>query len=1198
MATIIGNGGKNLIHRAGDGNVPPAGYSDVVGVTIFDDTITALGDNDIIFADAGNDTIDGGAGADAMTGGAGNDTYIVDNAGDTTVEGRDEGTFDQVMTSVSYTLGAGAFIERLATTSLAGPAAINLTGNDIGQELFGNAGANILDGRGGADAMVGGGGNDTYVVDSVGDTVAEGRDGGAVDQVIASVSYRLGASAFVERLTTSNVTGTGAIDLSGNDIAQEIVGNAGANRLDGRGGADRLVGGFGNDTFIVDNAGDVVVERREWGALDQVVSSVSYTLDPTAFIERLTTTDASGTAAIDLTGNDLGQVILGNGGANILDGHGGADTMTGGLGNDTYIVDNVGDTTVEGRDQGMIDQVLVGFSYTLDAAAFIERLTTTNVAGTAAIHLTGNDIAQKIVGNAGANLLDGRGGADTLVAGAGDDIYVVDNASDVIKENAGEGIDTVRSSVAWTSANEFENLTLTGAAAIDGTGNAAANAIVGNDGANRLDGLAGADTMTGGAGNDIFIVDNAGDVVVETSEGGGRDRVAASVSFALGAAASVETLATNDTAGLAAINLTGNDLGQVIIGNAGANILDGRGGADTMFGGGANDVYLVDSAQDIVGESVNQGTLDQVLASVSFGLDAAAFVERLTTTDVTGTEAINLIGSDIAQKIVGNAGANILDGRGGADAMVGGAGDDIYVVDNLGDTLKEFAGGGIDTVQTSLSWTLADEFENLKLTGGAALNGTGNAGNNVILGGAGDNRLDGLAGADTISGASGSDTYIVDNAGDVVVETSSGFDQVIASLSYALSAAALIERLSTSDAVGTAAINLTGSDIAQEIVGNAGANILDGGLGADSMIGGAGNDTYIVDRIGDVVVENGDQGLLDQILTKVSFTLGSSVFIERLSTADEAAISAINLTGSDLGQGIVGNAGANILVGRGGLDSVAGGAGNDTLRIDAAAEIVSGETYDGGADFDTLDGTAIVDTAADFSNVNLVNLEKVVGFYRGLTLTAEQLGGFSGGVRCGRIAISTGGGVDLSQTVVSLSEIDLSAAGNDITIGSLDNALVVNGNAGNDTVTVLGIEREAWLFGADGNDTLTLGAGGGLLKGGAGEDTLQGGSQSEGGAGADRFVYTGSIDRGSIVDFSGQMGGEQDKLVFENLLTGTFDYIERPFFSSTGNSEALFSELFKRLYVDVDGDGSEDISLNLGGITTGSQLVDADFVFS
>ncbi len=315
-----------------DPNLQGTSGDDVMNGLDGNDKMFGLGGGDQMKGDAGNDKLDGGTGADQMSGGSGDDTFIVDDAGDKVVEFANEGT-DTINTSVSFALAASSWIETLQTTLASGSAAIDLTGNGIGQIFVGNNGANILDGRGGADTMTGNGGDDTFIVDNAGDKVIEFSGGGA-DTVNASVSFTLAASNWIETLQTTLALGSAAINLTGNGIGQSLVGNNGANILDGRGGMDTMTGNSGDDTFVVDSANDKVVEFANEGS-DTVNAAVSFTLASSNWVELLQTTSASGSTAIDLTGNNIGQGIIGNNGANKLGGLGGDDLLFGLKGNDT-----------------------------------------------------------------------------------------------------------------------------------------------------------------------------------------------------------------------------------------------------------------------------------------------------------------------------------------------------------------------------------------------------------------------------------------------------------------------------------------------------------------------------------------------------------------------------------------------------------------------------------------------------------------------------------------------------------------------------------------------------------------------------------------------------------------------------------------------------------------------------------------------
>lgn len=467
------------------------------------------------------------------------------------------------------------------------------------------------------------------MVDNASDIVTE-LAGEGTDLVQSTVSYTL--SATLENLT---MTGSAAVNGTGNASNNVLTGNSGANTLNGAGGADAMAGGAGNDIYVVDNTGDTVSEGAS-GGTDTVQSAVTFVLG--ANVENLTLT---GSAAIDGTGNASANTLTGNGSANVLDGKTGADTLRGAAGNDTYVVDTLADVLVENASQGT-DTVQSAVTFTL--AANFENLTLT---GTATINGTGNTLANTLTGNAAANVLNGAAGADAMSGGAGNDTYVVDNALDSVTEAASGGTDLVQSSVSVTLAANVENLTLTGASAINGTGNALANAIQGNAAANTLDGGTGADTLRGGAGNDVLTVDNAADIAIENASEG-DDTVRSSIAWTLGANFENLTLV-----GSAAVNATGNALDNWLQGNGAVNTITGADGQDLIFGAAGNDALNGGNGRDIL----------------------------------QGGDGNDMLGD--------TAGNNVLHGGLGADVLTGGAGNELFVGGAGSDTLTLGAGADI-----------------------------------------------------------------------------------------------------------------------------------------------------------------------------------------------------------------------------------------------------------------------------------------------------------------------------------------------------------------------------------------------------------------------------------------------------------------------------------------------------------------------
>jgi serralysin len=338
-----------------------------------------------------------------------------------------------------------------------------IIGNTVANILRGNAGSDTLYGMGGNDTLSGGSGNDTaygglgndtYVVSQAGDRAIE-LTGEGSDVVKSTISFTLEGGSEIEQLRVYTSTSTAAVDLTGNQFAQAIVGSAGTNVLRGLGGADRLYGlggddtlsggdgndklygGQGNDTYRVDQSGDRVFENVGEG-VDVVKATVTFSLTSGSEIEQLRAYDTAGTAALDLTGNEFAQSIIGNAGVNVLRGNGGDDRLYGlggndvlsggdgndrlygGLGNDTYRVDQLGDRVYEDAGEGT-DVVKTTVSYALQAGSHVEQLRVYDAASTSAINLYGNEMSQTLVGNEGANLLSGLAGNDTLYGQGGND---------------------------------------------------------------------------------------------------------------------------------------------------------------------------------------------------------------------------------------------------------------------------------------------------------------------------------------------------------------------------------------------------------------------------------------------------------------------------------------------------------------------------------------------------------------------------------------------------------------------------------------------------------------------------------------------------------------------------------------------------------------------------------------------------------
>lgn len=385
-------------------------------------------------------------------------------------------------------------------------------------------------------------------------------------------------------------------------------------------------------------------------------------------------TDGADTISLSAAGYGLGfegeDKLTGSSGNDSLDGGDGADTMIGGFGNDTYYVDTEGDIVTEGASAGT-DTVYSSITYTL--AGNLENLT---LSGSGFFNATGNALNNVLTGNSGTNTLNGAGGEDTLMGSAGHDTYFVDSAGDVVIENASEGTDNVISSISYILGANLENLTLSGGANINGTGNALNNLITGNSAINLLTGGEGNDTLIagddndnlyGGIGNDLLI----GGLGSDYMDGGdGID----TVSY-VGSSAGVNVnLANNNQWNgdaswdniINVENVIGSASGDNITGTSGANELSGGAGADTLYGLGGDDIIHGDEDGDILiggaGKDVLYGGAGVDIFKVVALTDSVNSNPDTIMDFVQGVDRIDISGLGFNGLERGKLGTYILDG--------------------------------------------------------------------------------------------------------------------------------------------------------------------------------------------------------------------------------------------------------------------------------------------------------------------------------------------------------------------------------------------------------------------------------------------------------------------------------------------------------------------------------------------------------
>lgn len=400
---------------------------------------------------------------------------------------------------------------------------------------------------------------------------------------------------------------------------------------------------------------------------------------------------------------------------------------------------------------------------------------------------SGDDL---LFGANGKDFIDGGTGNDVMQGGAGSDLYVVDSSGDSVVESANQGIDSINTLLSFTLPENVENLFLDGNDNLNGTGNNLDNTIYGNDGNNILKGGDGNDTLSGRFGTNTIDGGSGTNTLEET---GNVDFTLTPTSLTFGT--NVDTLTNIQKASFlggftdnkmdasvfkGSVELFGNSGSDQLIGGAGDDFLEGDHGNDRFTGGAGNDT--IDGGIDIDGV-IESGNVNFTLTNTSLkgkGTDTLKSIEFAELVGGSSDNTLNTTQFDLGNvTLFGRAGNDILKtgkgndtlrGEAGDDTMSGGAGIDTYFVDSTNDQVIEAsATGGIDTILSSVSFTLGANVEQLTLAGATSnTNGTGNELNNTIAGDANRNTLKGLDGKDTLTGGLGDDILIGGNGTDTI----------------------------------------------------------------------------------------------------------------------------------------------------------------------------------------------------------------------------------------------------------------------------------------------------------------------------------------------------------------------------------------------------------------------------------------------
>lgn len=1101
--TLIGGDGNDLLKGDDNGTLPDAFHgADYLDGGNGDDRLLGDGGNDVVLGGSGNDWVqgdfvsatalahgddylDGGDGKDTLLGGGGND-ILFGGAGDDTLGG----DADDVPASRKGDdfLDGGEGNDRLQGDD-GNDELFGGTGNDL---LFGQSGNDYLDGGEGDDELNGGDGDDT-IVSSYGEDLLIGGRG--------SDTYFIGrASRDIQIQDESGMAGDRNVLVFQEGVAAEHI-HVSRPWVQVVEPTWLVIAVTGGPTLLLPN----FYALQGNPTIHEIRFADGTVWTPETIRARLDVSTAGDDYVIGYVWNDVldggagndwmhgfrgDDTLSGSSGDDMLYGGPGNDTLSGGAGRD-WLQGEDGDDVLDGgpgNDGGSLkglfggagnDTFVFGRGYGHDIAGDYDGLDTIRLVGAVSpqdVRLHRDD----------HNLI-------LNIAGTTDQLRFNSFYIDVVRGD--EPADHKFERIVFPDGTVWDERTI------------AARTIAGTP-----------DTMTGTAADELFVVDNAGDKVIERA-GQGHDTIQSSVSLIL--PDHVEDLTLTGVLDLSAF---GNSLDNTIRGNAGNNVLgDGNDRSrDFVYGGAGDDVLrgLYDTLHGGPGDDVYEISTSTVIELPGEGVDTVKyvdvyheFVEYTLPDHVENFEYRRDAGWRTPRRIIGNDSDNVIyglgnfgvlpspnyiDGRGGADTMHGSADDDTFIVDHVGDRVVEYGGNDVDTVHSTVSHTLAPNVEQLVLTGSAVINGTGNSSNN---------RLDGSQNpaANVLSGGAGDDYYIL-GPGDSFVELPNGGTDTLevgaSPGAYAVANYSVhIEGLALAEAAG--ASTLVGDARSNPLIGNSFNNVLRGGEGDDQLRGGGGND----------VLEGG--------------------------------------------------AGADQLAGGGGHDiyHFERGFGHDRLLSEAPEWANPDDTLRFGS---TIDASEIVLTADPRPDGTAILYLRVAG-----TSDSIELGFHSAGSPLpygGRMAFADGLEWDAKaiRTRLERGSSNAPSSSDDTIAGTRGNDHIaaaagddtVSGGAGHDVID--GGAGADVLFGNIGNDTLHGGDGNDILRGqednddllgGADVDHLYGGTGNDrydGGAGDDVMTDNGGSDTyvfrrgsgGDLVYDTSSAAGEVDTVIMEGVRPG------------------------------------------------------------